>query len=606
MDLDKVKNESPEQINDDYKKGEKFFYYSGSETTVFVYDRTESHGIIGTLYEDIQTTKLHRYNNRDNEYTIDNHYKKALVKIIFEDESLLNELAERSMNGEDVLAEYMEAVANVSENDEFALVSTKSKANLEGLKISAEIAEAKVRNIQKAVQMKIEQKKNEMDIIKRQFETQLAIIQKQMKRIFRVIGMIELYAGINEELVQIAEGQNASDGTPIHIRQMTIYMDEEIGDYRNGGIDINDLDRFEEWLISGAYKELLPNDKCVVSFRPRRYRKDYGDSHLTNEMELINKMCFIYMRNGGNIYRVQTDYLYIIDQLIPSKDEAQKIQEQSEKAAFKREQEASEEFTYKYMRIGIFLQGILDRTEIFSPVPMGASIFDIDKSNGFLKFVYDNDNVITDGMMSFRDWKKSTSELINVGSRVLVIGNYERKHYKDRLTRYYSNEWSVPDMPSTDIYTVETTDYNPNYWKDKSKCLCIKYHAGGEVYSWGRGSSERKNRLTFVIYPSDSNVFNYDQIDIDLVDYYLKDRVNRKDYLGMMPILKNIRKLLVAEQEKEQQFALMMQGETGKPIETILEAIDWWKYKNKWKRYINSDDAKAYRMIKSKLNKITT
>jgi hypothetical protein len=255
------------------------------------------------------------------------------------------------------------------------------------------------------------------------------------------------------------------------------------------------------------------------------------------------------------------------------------------------------------MRIGIFLQGILDRTEIFSPVPLGISIFDTDKSGDFIKFVYDNDNVLTNGMISFNEWKKQTSELIQEGSRVLLVGRFSEKDYKDRLVRYYSNELSIPDMPNTDIYTVEMTDYNPNSYRDKSKCLCIKYQAGGEVYSWGRGGTERKNKLTFVIYPSDSFIFNYDQLDINLIDYYLKDRVNRKNYLGMMPILKNIRKLLVIEQEKEHQFALMLQGETGKSLEKISEAVEWWKYKNKWKRYINSDDSKAYRMIKSKLEK---
>lgn len=36
----------------------------------------------------------------------------------------------------------------------------------------------------------------------------------------------------------------------------------------------------------------------------------------------------------------------------------------------------------------------------------------------------------------------------------------------------------------------------------------------------------------------------------------------------------------------------------------ITEAIDWWKYKNIWKRPICNDDAKALRMIKSRVLKI--
>lgn len=37
-------------------------------------------------------------------------------------------------------------------------------------------------------------------------------------------------------------------------------------------------------------------------------------------------------------------------------------------------------------------------------------------------------------------------------------------------------------------------------------------------------------------------------------------------------------------------------------VSSIDEAIDWWKYKNIWKRPITEDDTKAVRMIKQRLN----
>ena len=43
--------------------------------------------------------------------------------------------------------------------------------------------------------------------------------------------------------------------------------------------------------------------------------------------------------------------------------------------------------------------------------------------------------------------------------------------------------------------------------------------------------------------------------------------------------------------------------ESNKSESEVLAAIDWWKFKNQWKRLIAQDDAKALRMIIKHLNK---
>lgn len=110
---------------------------------------------------------------------------------------------------------------------------------------------------------------------------------------------------------------------------------------------------------------------------------------------------------------------------------------------------------------------------------------------------------------------------------------------------------------------------------------------------------------------NDEEVLNYDDISIDDVEFYLNNRIDCPNYLQYLPILKEIKKHLTKEQEEEDQFCLMLIGECQKrnliPKDglyyegIILELINWWKFKNKWKRLISSNDSLAMKMIEKRL-----
>ena len=99
------------------------------------------------------------------------------------------------------------------------------------------------------------------------------------------------------------------------------------------------------------------------------------------------------------------------------------------------------------------------------------------------------------------------------------------------------------------------------------------------------------------------------------VDFYINDRTDRSNYLGFLPILKTIKKHLLEEQDQEDQFGLMLIGECQKkglkPKEgltyerIIQDLIDWWKFKNKWKRPISKNDELAMKMIERRLFAVT-
>ena len=79
---------------------------------------------------------------------------------------------------------------------------------------------------------------------------------KEVIKIQRVITMIEIYVGINEEMHQIKVGAESDLSIPLSIRQQILFMDEEIGLWEDGGIDYSQIDKFDEWVVDN-YEEIL-------------------------------------------------------------------------------------------------------------------------------------------------------------------------------------------------------------------------------------------------------------------------------------------------------------------------------------------------------------
>lgn len=129
------------------------------------------------------------------------------------------------------------------------------------------------------------------------------------------IHTVELYAGLQERLVQVREGEPASADTKVHIMQRRCYMDEEcLADYDAGGMDFEKIDEFDKWLARPHnMRRILPHDRCIVAMRVRRHSKSYGGSRNTladfikfGEWNEANKWTFLYIRNGQQLWRMST------------------------------------------------------------------------------------------------------------------------------------------------------------------------------------------------------------------------------------------------------------------------------------------------------------
>lgn len=92
-------------------------------------------------------------------------------------------------------------------------------------------------------------------------------------------------------------------------------------------------------------------------------------------------------------------------------------------------------------------------------------------------------------------------------------------------------------------------------------------------------------------------------MDLDTVEYYINSRIDRENYLKMLPVLYQIKKMRLEEIKWEKGFVKSMALDLECDEKLVWDAVDWWKNKVIWKRPIRKDDAKAWRMIKQRLKR---
>ena len=90
-----------------------------------------------------------------------------------------------------------------------ALVSMSSKQTYVNAKNEAVALATEMNKRLAVVKICIEEQKSKYDIIRRNCESAIAVVRRKITRIERVLGQIELYIGVNEDVVQIQEGAPA-------------------------------------------------------------------------------------------------------------------------------------------------------------------------------------------------------------------------------------------------------------------------------------------------------------------------------------------------------------------------------------------------------------
>lgn len=526
-------------------------------------------------------------------------------------------LAEKLLNGELVL----ETDNNIA--DTTALTTTSSVATLLAMEEKCRALEDKFNRVRKVAEAKVRAAQRQMEAKMNTLKEYCSGLSKQIGRIQEALSLIDLYTGKSICVETLREGKKAKDSEVFYIRQQLLYMDEECKITFDEGIDATNTEDFVKWLLTDQrhIDQVIPEQKAVVAIKPRRApAKDYGDSRYSTMVEQWNRYTYFLFRNGENLYSVDSEDFQVYDRLIPTQEDLERLQRQIDEAKkwHKDTQEIFERFNLRFYRFLMFLQGVINTTDILKPLPDKVNLFDEGSYKDCIQVIYDDENILADGKPSYKEWVKQMNKDVAVGSRVIYTtrlspswSSSKSSHEcwgEQHLLRYYRSQWSMPEIPASGVYELKCVDlpYERsnviNVDGDKRKALGFLYEDERPREFWEKNQGKR-NKVTCLLLDYD-NFINYDALDLDELEYYLTNRVYRTQYLSIVPILLKAREELREEKRQEEAFRdLLINNSVRKDITPaeVDEAITWWKLKNKYKRPISKDCTKAMRMIKQRL-----
>jgi hypothetical protein len=425
------------------------------------------------------------------------------------------------------LAKKNKLIGDVSQSDysENSLVVTSSTQPLKNYNESLELQQQNIESliagskrnheiIKKELEIRMREEYSKMDLIRQNLEIQVKKFKKEIEKVYRLIASLEIYLGVKENVIQIRSGENAQHNEIINLRQSILYMDEEsLIDYENGGMDFHNIEDFDSWITTNNnFKKLIPEEKCIVLLRPRRYMKDRKNIHpfLRDKLENEDKKVYFLIRNGDNLYRIWTENIEFLDRLFPLKTEFLELtttlaeidnpNKEKEIVKYGRNTESEKEelkdkinnLYYYYKRTFLLLQGIITRTEIFVPVDYEINLMKPESYVGKVNFIYDDENIIDDGRLPFSEWRKQINHNIKKGSKVFVSFKNSRTQstndIKERLSLYWEHDNSAPPLPEEGIYELhefkkevketiykELTQEEYDSLKESYKIMEIKY-----------------------------------------------------------------------------------------------------------------------------------
>lgn len=466
----------------------------------------------------------------------------------------------------------------------------------------------------------IEKKKYELEQRLRDMSSIVTAMEEKISAIVKVITILNLYTGKSVELHQICEGEPAPSATPLSLRQRILYMDEELCADIDYEADYNDVDLFFEWLARPENRNIIvPEAKCIVALKPKRFNMDYrsGDPTYDNIRNQWNKHTFIVLRNGDNLWWAESDDLELYDSAFPHEDYEEKLRDKAKDnhwiESLKKEYEAVRYRTTKY---AMFIQGIIDQKPGLLSTEQGKT--NLLKLEG-VELIRDDEPSLGTGLLSWPEFVKEKNTGIRHGTRIVYAvsrRDWSRKTEgcnSGKPLKYYCHDYSVPDFPVSGIYNAEQVNVVVGYKNHHAvmgpyKDLVFKYLPGDTVYSrndiWE--GHERKKKVSWVF--NRNYVINYDAVTLDELIAYMNDRSQRVHFASMMPLLKKVIKIKKDELEKEQAFKALMKETLKKDgfqvtDNVIDEAVTWWKTKVIFSRPLTSDDAKAWRMIFKRIAK---
>lgn len=392
---------------------------------------------------------------------------------------------------------------------------------------------------------------------------------EQLKEALKVVDdrifNVELYCGLQEEVHRIQEGEPADINTSLSIRQQMLFMDEEtLFDFDDGGMDITKLTQFDEWVTKPeTLARILPEQKGIVAFRVRRKEKDYGraltigDAIWQLSMRNANFQTYLLIRNGENVYRIATE-INFSPRLVPLTSEIKTHKFERKIHSYGRGKDTYEDVTPEdldydehveelekqvnhYNRMVILMQGLLDRTKIFSPHPIIKLTRDEDMET-WVRCIRDEERALPCNRVTFEEYRDQLNKTVKKGKQVYscyVPDSMGRFIHTHNYVSYTALENEVVHRPS--VCEVESVK------RDKSSVMItwkVERQVWGDWDYRGKWVDSHTKEVTRHLEVPMKELLNVTDYNIGDFKMFLCDRALNGKYLEWAHVL------LTAEQYK--------------------------------------------------------
>ena len=505
--------------------------------------------------------------------SLEKSYYKLLLHPFDEVLSLCNQCFDNPAFLQELQMQEKDSTTLITQGDKIGFMLKESQLLEDKLESVQSLMTSRVKEVERLMKEKIDT-----------LRPVLSSLRRTIRNIQEVVKILNAYIGEGVEIKQICEGESAPVDIPISIRQKILFMDEEVAIICSDGqgLDYTGKETFYEWLKNSSNRDIvLPEEKCVVVFKPKRFNHYYHYDNYTNSLlNQWNKHSFILIRNGENVYSIESDNLNIFGSVFPTKGDLDRIV--NDKWSNENEKQIQfDDLKFRGLFFCMIIQGLIDKSDIFKPIDQNVNVV----KNIGVNLIFDDEDLLGTGIQDFNSWLKEKNSNIQRGSRIIYVSG--GTHLK-----YYYNDYSKPAPPVQGLYSVD--EYEGK--------LVFKYNPGDDYWDWN-GYHERKNRVSWAFDKLLIKAINYDEIELTELDIYLKDRTQRKYYADILPLLLHCKKEKLKEKQWEEAFKESMvkyfadKHSTPLSMKLLEEAIKWWKMKVIFKRPLKQDDAKSWRMI---------
>jgi len=474
--------------------------------------------------------------------------------------------------------------------------------------------------------------------IREQYELQLAEARQLMAPLLEkinqaneVIATLNLYLGRDEEIILIADGNPAPATTPLTVRQMVLSMDEETALYSDdggdeGGMDFTNLEDFDAWLTADPahLQQILPEERGVIALVPRRRGRDYNDPWMNQAGAEENSRTYWLIRNGEKLWRMVTE-LNVGKNLVPARDEFTGLFRESRynhetrqnewhdlvpgSRDWLRAEKAQGAKQRHFFRIALILQGLIDRTKIFYPLPDGgiSLLHPESYESGKAVMLADGERTLESSRKPFYEWLRDLNSQLRPGMRFIAAFTHDHFRY-DTVDNYRHGTVHRRITPrgaskpnSLVIHQIDRVEGGR---------LIFKYDRTDMVWTPEGDYRAPKTRASAWVKPEEPFILPIDLVDAATMREYLTARTERHAYLDSFALLK--RGIVIKDEEDaleapfREYLAASVAAELQLDLDTVRaeigEVIAWWKLGNKWHRpLVKGEDpaaeAKAARMI---------